>query len=443
MRSRARVAMLVMMVFAGVLAAQPAKACSCMMGDPRDQLAEADAGMVGEFVAKTDLGDPDGYGQALYTFTVSEEYKADLPETIDVRSANNGAACGLEVAEGRSYGLFLYLDGEEWTSNLCSQTSPQVMRDAASPLPAPTSEGPIAMLVGGSFGDKRVMALDGNGATVGYGNGDGDVAFLSVCPGSAASVEVWEEYPQHVLAVRSLPDMAVTREAVLPLRDSEWVTGLYCRDGDASRVYVLTTRGYEKIRSRLLEVTGDSFSAIHEGSASYGDFYRGRAYLNEGSRAHRIVRVDLDTGAETAMVAVTGNGGRVSVSPDGQHLAVATYDIDRDAPATIVLIDTARPYRTSAVSTNKRGFGRVEWVSDRKVALLSQWGNKDSSRVYNLRLRLLGAFGNYYAQESVVIDGVAFGVAYGALLRAELPGGPATELTRLPSPVTYAIEAVP
>ncbi len=130
-----------------VAIATPASACSCASGDDRDALARSDAAFIGTLVSRTDSG-----RSATFRFTVDEEVKGEFPQTIDVSSASDGAACGLEVRMGQQTGLFLSGDETQgWSSSLCQQISPEDLREAARPMPAPDGEGPIKLIVGGNW----------------------------------------------------------------------------------------------------------------------------------------------------------------------------------------------------------------------------------------------------------------------------------------------------
>ena len=114
---------------AGVLAATavvaatatPAHACSCAMPDPRSLLTQSDGAFVGRLLARRDAGD----GRAIFTFRVERRVKGALGTTVDVESATDGAACGLETTVGARIGLFLERRDGRWTSSLCWQLSPE------------------------------------------------------------------------------------------------------------------------------------------------------------------------------------------------------------------------------------------------------------------------------------------------------------------------------
>ena len=111
----------------------PAWACSCVPPNARQLLAEMDGAFVGELVARKDpTGFPmGGSDTSVFTFRVTESFKGNLGELVDVESSSYGASCGLEVTEGEQIGLFLEKEPERWTSLLCLQVEPQDLRAAA------------------------------------------------------------------------------------------------------------------------------------------------------------------------------------------------------------------------------------------------------------------------------------------------------------------------
>jgi hypothetical protein len=118
------------------LGMRPAWACSCVPVNARQTLAEADGAFVGELVARKDsMGFPmGGSDTSVFTFRVTESFKGDLGELVDVESSSYGASCGLEVTQGDRVGLFLTNEQNRWTSNLCHQVELRVLQRAAKSL---------------------------------------------------------------------------------------------------------------------------------------------------------------------------------------------------------------------------------------------------------------------------------------------------------------------
>ena len=69
-----------------------------------------------------------------------------------------------------------------WNSSLCQQINAQELHDAAQPFPAPDGEGPIKMLVGGSWGEMGIVALDSQGRTLAYGERVESSSWLVAAP---------------------------------------------------------------------------------------------------------------------------------------------------------------------------------------------------------------------------------------------------------------------
>jgi hypothetical protein len=87
-------AAVVLVLVAATLAAgvESARACSCALPDPRSTLAQTDGAVVGRLVSRREVDQ-----QAVLTFGVERALKGSIGSTIEVRTASNSAACGLEL----------------------------------------------------------------------------------------------------------------------------------------------------------------------------------------------------------------------------------------------------------------------------------------------------------------------------------------------------------
>lgn len=453
-----------------LLPLQSAKACSCALGDPRDAFAASEGAFVGTFVEShlAEPPDPDGPlnsgADTIYSFALDEEYKGELGEPgdiVEVHSAFSGASCGLQVEEGRQYGLFLSIRKRDgvWSSSLCRQVPPDVMREAASPLPAPTGEGPVAMLLGGSFGEAQVMALDGRGRTLGYGFGGKDVYHVDVCPGSKRAVEIGQSYPDPpILFVRDVATMEVVRRLELPYGRGQRYpgqspAGLDCRTRLARRIVVFSTFQAEpESRSLLLRVRGDRASVIHRGSGTSAAFGRRAAYMPSGPWGRQLVKVSLRSGTERPVTRLPGrHQTALTLSPDGRRLsgiAIPPWDEMDTEPTTFYTVRLdRRPFKLRIRSLGRgEVYAHTGWMSPRRpVAFVEHPG---PSRVFDLRLRVVSRFGKWPARAPVVLGRRAFGPGYegaygGALYRVRLPDGAVGRARGLPSPIAYPIVAVP
>ena len=443
-----------------VLPLQPAGACSCANGDPRDMFAEADGAFVGTFLESHPVEpNPTNSGaDTIYTFRLDEEYKGELGEPgdlVEVHAPLSGASCGIEAHEGQQWGLFLRLreDGE-WASSLCSQVSPQKMREAASPLPAPTSDGPIRMVAGGSFGNTQTMMLDARGRTVAYGDGDLDVSQVAPCRGGKRVLEVGQLYPDPPrLIVRDLASGETVRAVELPFGRrqrfrSMWIGGLHCMNENGRRAIVFgTTQGEPQAKSVLLRVTGRQKDVVHSGTGRAVTFSGSTAYMQQGRWGRDLTRVSLRNGAERSVIKLPGRfSTELALSPDRTKLAAVAYpayDEMDTKPSKLYTVDVSggrATLRTQSLGTGERqAFTR--WMSNRRLVMFVLY--PDASRVFNLRLRAVSRFGRWDSLHAAIIGRNAYGADWDArLLRVKLPDGSVEVARRLPSPVVYDMAEV-
>lgn len=441
-----------------VLPIQPAHACSCDYGDPRDRFADADGAFVGTFVESHPV-EPNPTSSAadtIYTFLLDEEHKGELGDegdTIEVHAPLSGASCGLETQTGEQYGIYLYLrDDGAWASNLCSQVSPQTLREGASPLPAPTSDGPPRLIAGGSFGDTQTMVLDRNGDTVGYGAGDRDVTFLASCPAAARIMEVATAYPDPPqLVVRDLGSLDAVRTVELPFGPRQTyrnmsVAGVHCLDETGRTAVVFATNYREpEATSVLVRVGGNDLEVVHEGTGLAATFGDRVAYLRQGKWGRRLTKVSLRDGAERFVTRLPARfSTRLALSPDGSKLAsvaLPPYERMDNRPARIYTVDLpGGRVRTRSLGTGER-YAEVLWLSDSRLVMFVEY--PDDSRVFDLRLRTRERFGRWDARATTIVGRTAYGVDYeGRLIGLELPGGQPRVVRRLPSPVVYDLVTI-
>ena len=451
-----------------LLPLQAAKACSCGPLDPRDALASSEGAFVGTFIEShlAEPPDPDGGfssgADTIYSFRLDEEYKGELGEpgdVVEVHSPYSGASCGLEVREGDQYGLFLNVRERDgvWTSGLCSQVSPKTMRTAASPLPAPTGEGPVKMLVGGSFGKAQVMSLDRRGRTLGYGFGNRDALYLDVCPGSKRSVEIAQTYPEpSLLITRDLATLRVVRKVELPFgRGQDYPrqnpSGLDCRTSSARRIVVFS-RSYSEpeAKSLLLKYVGRRSSVLHQGSGTSATFGERHAYLTSGTWGRDLVKVSLGKGAERDVARLPARyQGSPSLSPNGTRLAglaLPPWDEmeSQDAVFYTVNLETRR-VRTRSLGVGEF-YGHTGWLNNRRPVLFAE--HPGPSRVFDLRLRRVSRFGRWPGHKPVILGRTAFAPGWdtheaSALYKVRLPGGSVQRVRGLPSPMAFTIVEAP
>jgi hypothetical protein len=434
--------LLLLTAVASVLLASPmhvALACSCAGGDPRDQLAEADAAFVGQLIATegaTSSGGITSSGALItWTFQVDVSVKGELPDQVDVESASSGDSCGFEIPLGRQVGVLLSAEGGTWHGGLCTQMDPDVLLEAAGPLPAPTGIGPATFLVGGSFGEARLVALDVKGRVLGYGAGRGETIAVDVCPGSRMAVESVADDKEAFVAVRDLRTMTIRRSVPIPSDGEFDLYAVACLDEDGRRVLALDA--WDGGPARLWLVDGDERRVVFEAHVREATLQDDRALLVLPDGA--LVTVGADGDRITLGRVPVGVSG-VALSPDGSKAAGTDYGGNDPAqsPTEVVVIHLPDGPVLRAALDGWNDGGDVSWIDDERLAYLPGGGDDDQVRVYDSQMREIGRFGGWYTQDSTVVEGMAYGIGWGALMVAELPGGPAKVLERFDSPETFA-----
>jgi hypothetical protein len=436
--------LLAAVIFAVVITAVPAKACSCAIGDPRDALAQSDAAFIGTLVSQTP--DPgDGGQSSTYRFTVDEAVKGEFGGTVDVHSASNGAACGLEVPIGGQTGLFLTDDGGVWWSSLCAQIDPDELRDAAQPLPEPDGQGPIKLLVSGSYGEAGIIALDAQGRTLAYGEREPESGLIHVCPGSGRFLEIYGDWRRPDLAVRETASLDVLREIDLPIGDAGYrhlrPTAITC-DEDAGVIYVAALKEGGDQEDVVFKVTGNNVKRIYRGKV--GDFYFDGMdlYLTEGGRARFLVKLDLATPERDGLATVPDRSVEPRPSPNGRWVVLRAFD-PNGGRSRLIVVNTETGRQRSKLLPE--GFaGDTLWVSNRRIAFLPGGYDNNKVQIYSRSLQLLDTLnGQWYTTSNVLLGDAAFGVGWGSLYKAPLLTGPVEVLRNFDTPSTYYLEAVP
>jgi hypothetical protein len=120
-----------LLAVAGVVAAAPASACSCVGGTTQQYFDGADAVFTGTLVPRevthpgapiSSSGDP-----ALHVFTVDAVFKGNVHERQGVVSADAGASCGLELSGPGPFVVFAFhsddVAADQFTADLCGGTA--------------------------------------------------------------------------------------------------------------------------------------------------------------------------------------------------------------------------------------------------------------------------------------------------------------------------------
>jgi hypothetical protein len=433
------------------LTASPARACSCASIDLREGLRERDGAFVGELIGR---GGWPWSSTSTFTFRVERSLKGDFGDVVDVESSSNGASCGLEVEEGQRIGLLLDRDDGTWWSSLCWQVDPDLLIEAAEPLPAPDGQGPVRFLIGGDSAGYRTLALDGTGRTLAYGPGEGKVYRASVCPGARLAVEVVageDAREGHLVAVRDLRTMAVAIQMRLP--DSEVdVWDVSCRDRMARQVLVLVSDWPEgSNRGRLLRVTPGGVETVADLRMRSGAMAGRAIYVM--TPEWELLKVDPDSGKTEKLARFPRNTWSFEVSPVRAMVAgvVSRHDAEPgDPPSRIFVRELGGEGSIVFTPLEDAGVtGTFVWVDDATVAFFARggWSELDEVLLFDASLELVGRIDDWRAREGVVVDGFVYGLRYGyparELVAARLPDGPTKVLRSFDTPDLYELVHVP
>ncbi len=236
--------------------ALPAHGCSCAPPNPYAGLAQADGAFVGTLV-DVDRGvlPLTDSGQLIdFYFEVEAALKGDIGETVLVKSASDGAACGIEVPIGTRAGFLLYQSDGHWEGNLCATLDADALLSAAQGLPEPVAGSPPHLIVAAEMGMAGLVAMDRQGRIVGYGEGPFPY-MVSSCPddetfiGSASdpTVKVW-----------SYTDLGLIDQHLIDPSGTAWINELICT-GPAGESF-LATKGLTGVEGSSLVRYADGHS---------------------------------------------------------------------------------------------------------------------------------------------------------------------------------------
>jgi hypothetical protein len=428
-----------------------AHACSCFAGDPRDRLAAADGAFIG-VVTERDGPPPgsSGFDGVTYTFRVEERFKGDIGETVEVNTAPNGAACGLESGRGDRLGLLLERGGGEWYGGLCGTIDPDELRKAAAPYPKANGSGPLTFLVSGNWGDMRTLGLDDEGRTLRYGPGVGNVSHVSVCPGSRAAAEVVvgdvEPYGPYVV-VRDLETFkGVWKARIDGFGDPRTVSypllpsAVACRSPSGDDVLVFGANNESDLddgNARIVRVGPEGQSLVWQGGKGGSAVLPSsgsKAYV--ASRTEKLVEVDTETGAVRDIGAIDRPlDAGLALSPDRRSLAALGLD------GKLSVVDV----RSGDVTSAKAEVGRqLVWASDDRLLVTETGELRDSVMVFDRTPRRVGTWSGWEdAQRTIVVDGTAYGTAYKKLVKADALQGGVKDVRMFDTPELTQLAYVP
>ena len=359
--------------------------------------------------------------------------KGRIGTTVEVMTANNSAACGIEMSVGQRTGLFLFREGGRWIGHMCWQVEPGHLLAVAA-LPTPNGRGPVKLFVGGRFGPARMLALDSMGRTLAYGTGAGRTGLLSRCPGGdrLAEISFLSAGPYRAeLAIRDARTLAVMMRHPLrlgPLRAEE----LLCEDKFGSSVLLFAgPAGDAPINKALYRLLDQRLMPIWHGDAHHAELRSTVVYLSAGAKGESLLAVDPRTGRRTRLARLPEGVDPLRLKPSGTHLAGVDFRPDR--PSRIVLVDLKRqPASVRMTVLGNSAYGDVTWLPSGRFLFLPSEG-RDAARIFDLGLRAHSEF-RWLAERGTVVGSTVFGIDYsrGSLVSAKLPNGPQRVVRTLP-----------
>lgn len=375
-----------------------------------------------------------------YTFQVDEAFKGVAGKTVKIHSAG---VCRMNLRIGAKTGMFLdQTRTGVWYADGCSLIGRDELREAAAGLPEPDGAPPAKVLVAGSFGEIGTVAMDEEQRFVSYGYRDRDIGSLSVCPGASRFTEMYYKRNRPHLVVRELPNLEEVRDQkidFLPKPSRQYVSESVCRAEDGSESLMLVTNGdYDHPKSSIWRVGPSSAEMLVEGQALWGETIGDRLYMREEKRGRVITYFDLIT-EDYVRVAFVPKVTSLSISPDGNRVIQISGD-----NAKITLADfSSSPTQITRKEAGIGQSGEFVWLDDHTVVLLPGGYDNSKIKIYNDQLELLDTLpGHWYTLDNEFADGVAWGVGWGGLYRAELPDGEAELVHEFFSPVTNDVEII-
>ena len=395
------------------------QACSCALPDPRAALVQADGAFVGTLVRRRE-----GDQTVVLTFSVEKALKGAIGRTVDVSTASNSAACGIEVRTGTRVGLVLERGGGAWRGYLCWQFDPDELLAAALPLPRPNGHGPVALVVGGGFGESRLAALDSRGRTLAYGQGTGRVALLGLCPGGRRLAEIAFVGSGQKLVIRATRTLDIVRRQAVSLPRGKYAQRLACEDPAGASVLVFSTSG-------LYRVTNGRLRPLWTGAAYDAAITPQQAYVSAGAHHRALLHVDTRTGRTRLVATLPGRIGAMVLNDAGTALAGLRSRIGRRSEIVRVDLETRSPRVTAVRLPRADESGQLFWLSTGRLLFVSVYGS-ETSRVLDASLRTRSRF-RWRVTSAAVTGSHAYGIdVTRSLQRVELSSGSAHVVRQLP-----------
>ena len=433
---------------------RPASACSCAgIGDLDAAIAGSQAAFVGTLIETRDPhGNDDlidtGRG-VVHVFEVERWIKADLGDVIEVHSAADGGACGLEfwTADNR-IGAFLTASGGQLASHLCAQVDPDVLIAAADGPPVAHPDLAPAMAI--SYTDSaRLTLLAGSGELVGTLDptprllGAERTRLLSLCPGGThlaqltpGQLVIWDLRSYEITAIHDSSGLA-----------EAYAADLICRDPDATSVWALVDTGSFGGTGSIEELVGDSQTVTETPKAS-GVLGPNHAIIwNDSDRTLYLFDYQTD---ETILLASEDPGGIVSnraePSPFDATTALLTVEYHEGlwATTTLAVVDEMGTVLAEHDLPDEGGGGPV-WLDETRIAVQTfDYGTGETAvlRIIDIRSGLTQEIPGFAGWSPAFGNEMVFGINNGHVHVADLDTGTALEIAVLDSESAWEFVAI-
>lgn len=398
-----------------------AVASSCVRNDPRNVLDAAPGAFIGTFESSRAA-----YGTEVHRFRVERVLKGRIGKVVDVVEPYPNSLSGPPTGGGR-IGLLLGRRGNSWVSATCGDYPPELLIEAAGPLPAPDGRGAPAVILGSAWGKVRALSLDAEGRVLRYGFGGPRISTMSLCPGDTKIAM----YGEARLAVREPVSLRLVREYRFPeiarsaigMRSASPVL---CRDADAREIVVFQTNRHEPVPTAQVVVYRNG-KLIHQvrGSWMHAAFSPDRrvVWLGGGRYGHEIWRLEIATGAVRKIFDVplaVGVVGAPDVSPDGKLLALRSFVSGGQARHMLLNVAVSPP-RLQEQLVGGTGGSDPRWI-DQRSFVVAQWNGPLA--VYDTSFRKIGGLGRWPADIRAVERGLVWGVDRRIIYASGFPDGP-------------------
>ena len=356
-----------------------------MQPDPYRGLVEAEGVFVGALVnVDRNLGPvSDSSTLVDFEFEVEAALKGDIGETIVVKSAADGASCGFEMPVGARVGILLDRVGDQWEGNLCWTLDADTLLSAAKGPPAPVSGSPAHLVASVSMGEAGLVALNRDGQIVGYGRGQ-PPGLLSVCPdgqefighAGGSQIRTWS-----FASLDEIGNVEIGQDV------SYGLYNLVCTANE--EFFVLTGGGTGNVPDMALTHYASGAGAlVSEDVVNLVPTKTGLLAIGGNGVVHLVDTGNGDLEALTAPLGdIRGQTAAIALSPDEEHLAIATVDWTRDPYVAEVAVADLTDGAWARMPVGCDVY--PVWLDDSRLTFLESCVSEEY-RVYTSDLELIG-----------------------------------------------------